>query len=1753
MEEADVKQLISLIESAQLQYEVDESGTVSIVCDPVQLVGSSEGINSTILVENEGTDGLLTQGLNISQTNDEDASKHSTNTLPISVTDDPSKCLEGAEDEKEKTQKGGGEVEGEGEGEDGGDEGEEEEEGVAEGEEAGAQLQLSPSGQYFIQTPDGQIIQVLGSLDEESIQAGPILGETQAAEGVDASAESEDIAAVEAAERNMQIFVVGSNSGEEVYLINAPERELGDGDPGSALPVSAMMLKDVEAPGKQADLTTEKLPAGLEAKASEPVDLLTVNLQEENQSLKSSFLDTMPKETLEKDTLNIQISSSQVQGQISKPRTTLANQSLKSSFLDTVPKETLEKDPMSIQIRSPQVQISKPQTSLSFVKSLSLNKVPSDNKQTQEPKAKPRLPIKMQSPTELLTEGMRVLTNRGEMMAFNLSSVTQSKQDGVHGQKSLNNIASVFGSVVKVLRPVGEAKQQELLEVKDRPLLVTCNECGTLLHSERSLRIHQRRYHQEWNEECFLCGEKFYNASYVRSHIQMVHSQDTSFQCRICLFKCEDLKKILQHRRVHGKSQVCEKCGKKYKTPKVFNEHVANCKGSLKMESRIASKRKGAQVQSTNCNNDNQKDGEAGIDVNGEPQAKYQKIEVNVTENRDDSYQESYSPTKFNQTRRRYGKVDEDVKKKDGEFKPTSKHYHQQILKMKHEQKPPRLSRRGRDRAHRCYLCFKLFSTASELDAHKESYHQVKSARPVRVRTDASLEEEEDDLVNTASVDSKSSQTQSHEDVLIKEEPADFAEEYENVTIILDEVMKSTHVIKPLCIACRAVTNTDYRKSSKWFSKVPDDDHSEALKRFEQFFPCAIDPNRLMVPWVLCKKCVLLIDKIADMEEKLNSMKSDMMLRFKGSDKDASDNQSDLPQSDHGESAFSSSADRTRESSQGKLAEGIGKSLADIEAYMKDTCEIMEITKQRKKPGRPRRQQAEKLTPVIVSGDEEESESTSMNDVVRIVAKGIKKEKSSAEVACKSWNDGKTNVEVNRKDAEENCLTRVKEEPVHDGFEDIMPSADSSSWDEIESNSLACLTNLQEEDFLIGSTKVRKEGDSNSQIFTEPNSIIASPVTQARKDDKDIGQPAQKPQANDAADQGSNQVKGEQGPKYASPKKKPDMPIVFETASSSESKGREKETEQNLRNLMGALEEAANDLAKTQSVAPAPLAPEAEKSTPNIDIDKLLKIPNNKVLGKKRAMLREERNRMSYRVEGTSPKPWACSECHKGFSTQRGACDHYAASHSGQNYSCEYCRATYVRKRDLIGHYNKVHLNTKPYKCKHDDCDEKFSCHSDLYRHLNSAHSSQNSQTIFTCHICCTTFAKKRYLDSHLESCVTKASDQMPYKCTVCDKSFKLQRYLRIHMQKHGNMSEQYYCEICSKVLTDKRNLILHMKSHTGETTTSCEVCGKTFNRKSYLWTHMRIHTNERPYGCNYCPKWFKQYSTWKNHERTHTGEKPYKCQICQAPFTTSSSVLKHLQYAHLNIREFSCELCKKSFICKPKLDEHMKVHTGEKPYECHICNRAFNKKNNLRTHMYIHSSNKKYKCELCGEGFMRRTAIENHILDRHHGLEFMLNSNAKRNDKEGGMGTSATAPFISVVGAEDGSADDSYIVIYADEEEELENLQEMQVTVLAEGGENSTGLTSKPLPLGASCHVGGSVTVEQQPDVLSRVIMKDETPRDNAEAIIAFMATEDEVVVPTITMQEDSVSNIDQVMEIDPAQFSQEVVTCSGSVPEYT
>ena len=89
---------------------------------------------------------------------------------------------------------------------------------------------------------------------------------------------------------------------------------------------------------------------------------------------------------------------------------------------------------------------------------------------------------------------------------------------------------------------------------------------------------------------------------------------------------------------------------------------------------------------------------------------------------------------------------------------------------------------------------------------------------------------------------------------------------------------------------------------------------------------------------------------------------------------------------------------------------------------------------------------------------------------------------------------------------------------------------------------------------------------------------------------------------------------------------------------------------------------------------------------------------------------------------------------------------------------------------------------------------------------------------------------------------------------------------------------------------------------------------------------------------------------------------------------------------------------------------------------------------------------------QICGEGFMRKSTIENHILERHK-YEFVINSNSEDKDVDVKVSTSQ---FISVKGIDDVPPEDSYIIVFANEDEELSDPKEMQVTVLAEDGTSS-------------------------------------------------------------------------------------------------
>jgi len=62
------------------------------------------------------------------------------------------------------------------------------------------------------------------------------------------------------------------------------------------------------------------------------------------------------------------------------------------------------------------------------------------------------------------------------------------------------------------------------------------------------------------------------------------------------------------------------------------------------------------------------------------------------------------------------------------------------------------------------------------------------------------------------------------------------------------------------------------------------------------------------------------------------------------------------------------------------------------------------------------------------------------------------------------------------------------------------------------------------------------------------------------------------------------------------------------------------------------------------------------------------------------------------------------------------------------------------------------------------------------------------------------------------------------------------------------------------------------------------------------------------------------------------------------------------------------CTVCDRAFSRSGILQNHMKVHTGEKAFECTVCNKRFSRSALLTWHSRIHTGVKPYQCTVCGK-----------------------------------------------------------------------------------------------------------------------------------------------------------------------------------------
>lgn len=81
---------------------------------------------------------------------------------------------------------------------------------------------------------------------------------------------------------------------------------------------------------------------------------------------------------------------------------------------------------------------------------------------------------------------------------------------------------------------------------------------------------------------------------------------------------------------------------------------------------------------------------------------------------------------------------------------------------------------------------------------------------------------------------------------------------------------------------------------------------------------------------------------------------------------------------------------------------------------------------------------------------------------------------------------------------------------------------------------------------------------------------------------------------------------------------------------------------------------------------------------------------------------------------------------------------------------------------------------------------------------------------------------------------------------------------------------------------------------------------------------------------------------------------------------------------------QHTCTVCGKLFLYFSQLQQHLRVHTNERPYVCNICSKAFTQQGNLKKHLIIHSGERPFRCSLCDYSAVELSNLKKHAFKKH-------------------------------------------------------------------------------------------------------------------------------------------------------------------------
>ncbi|CAH0400526.1 unnamed protein product [Chilo suppressalis] len=296
------------------------------------------------------------------------------------------------------------------------------------------------------------------------------------------------------------------------------------------------------------------------------------------------------------------------------------------------------------------------------------------------------------------------------------------------------------------------------------------------------------------------------------------------------------------------------------------------------------------------------------------------------------------------------------------------------------------------------------------------------------------------------------------------------------------------------------------------------------------------------------------------------------------------------------------------------------------------------------------------------------------------------------------------------------------------------------------------------------------------------------------------------------------------------------------------------------------------------------------------------------------------------------PGSVACDQCHVRCPNKIVLSKHISSTHNREEYACNYCNKTFVRKAHVIRHLLQSGCDgTEAASFPCEICGVVFSRKDNLLVHLRSQHILRKS---YMCKYC--TYSTKNF-SKHVKHWQENHLSPLKFECDICGKTTSSRTSIAKHLEIHGE--KKHTCEMCGyKTYTAevmKRHLFTHLKNKPHK----CDICGESYIQKLQLQRHMQRHVGNI---CKQCGQSFTSQLRLLVHERVHMGLDrllcPYKdCVYSSREFDKDSSLRNHLR-THLHSKEFKCEVCNKSFFSEVNMKRHVATHRLDRPRRCMYC-----------------------------------------------------------------------------------------------------------------------------------------------------------------------------------------------------------------------